>query len=340
MSVTGSGSTGVKVSVAMITYNHEQFIAQAIESVLRQQTDYAYELVIGEDCSTDGTRAIVAEYAQNYPEQICPLLHEHNLGLAGKNNLVAVLRACKGQYVAILEGDDYWIDPCKLQKQIDVLENDPNISGCFSNAIVVDDCDALICDDYFAYYQVKVKTEIRTEDIVPFGISPTNTILFRRKILTDPPDWFTRNMRHSGFDLLITLHGIYHCSNEKLGAYRIHPGGVWSSSPLADRFLSDLMYLKPMFHDEYMNRNYGGTIERAIYEEVKALCASGAQGENYLKIVKYLVQFALAYPRSAELSKLTLKAVLSGLLAPQWQKIVGRFQKASRVVRRVSGRIA
>ena len=105
-----------KVSVLMITYNHEPFIAEAIESVLMQQTAFDFELVIGEDCSTDNTRDVVNAYATKLPETIKPLLHARNLGML--RNFATVYHACQGQYIAILEGDDYWTDSCKLQKQV------------------------------------------------------------------------------------------------------------------------------------------------------------------------------------------------------------------------------
>ena len=130
MSATSPDPADVKVSVAMITYNHERFIAQAIESVLMQQTDFAVELVIGEDCSTDGTRAIVRDYGERYPERIRLLLPEHNLGMMP--NFVATLKACRGQYVASVEGDDYWTDPHKLQKQVDFLESASGVQSVLS----------------------------------------------------------------------------------------------------------------------------------------------------------------------------------------------------------------
>ena len=119
----------MKVSVAMITYNHEKFIAQAIDSVLMQQTDFEYELVIGEDCSTDRTRAMVVDYAGRYPDRIRPLLRERNLGM--NPNFVQTFQSCRGEYVALLEGDDYWTDPLKLQKQTDYLSSRPDCSLCF-----------------------------------------------------------------------------------------------------------------------------------------------------------------------------------------------------------------
>ena len=135
MNAASAGQADVKVSVHMITYNHERFIAQAIEGVLMQQTDFAVELVIGEDCSTDGTRAIVRRYGERYPERIRLLLQERNLG--ARANALATLNACRGQYIALCEGDDYWTDPTKLQKQVDFLESHPECSLCFHRVLVV-----------------------------------------------------------------------------------------------------------------------------------------------------------------------------------------------------------
>lgn len=108
------------VSIKMITYNHEPYIAQAIEGVLMQKTTFKFELVIGEDCSTDLTRKICEDYAKKYPEIIKLLPSEQNLGMI-KNGL-RTLQACEGKYIAFCEGDDYWTDPLKLQKQVDFLE--------------------------------------------------------------------------------------------------------------------------------------------------------------------------------------------------------------------------
>ena len=112
--------TSKKVSVFMITYNHEKYIAEAIDSVLMQKTDFDFDIVIGEDCSTDATRRIVLEYSRKYPDKIKLLLHNVNVGFI--SNLMYVLEACTGKYIAMCEGDDYWTDPFKLQKQVDFLE--------------------------------------------------------------------------------------------------------------------------------------------------------------------------------------------------------------------------
>src|SRR5580700_3234664 len=109
----------MKLSVAMITYNQERYIGQAIESVLAQRVNFDYEIVIGEDCSTDGTREIVRDFGRRYPNRIVPLVRDQNLG--GPKNLISTLASCRGQYVALLEGDDHWTSADKLQKQVDYL---------------------------------------------------------------------------------------------------------------------------------------------------------------------------------------------------------------------------
>ena len=111
------------VSIAMLAYNHEKYIVDAIESVLMQRTSYTYKIIIAEDFSTDNTRKIVLDYQKKYPKKIKLILQDKNVG-ANQNN-VDLLTNLEGIYIAALEGDDYWTDPLKLQKQIDFLENNP-----------------------------------------------------------------------------------------------------------------------------------------------------------------------------------------------------------------------
>ena len=119
----------MKVSVAMITFNHERFVAQAIEGALMQETKFDYEIIIGEDCSTDATRDILLDYRNRYPNRIKLVLQKTNVG--PKDNFADVMRQTNGQYVAFLDGDDYWISPHKLQLQSDVMDSHPEWSMCF-----------------------------------------------------------------------------------------------------------------------------------------------------------------------------------------------------------------
>ena len=125
----------VKVSVMVLAYNHEKYIRQALESIVMQQTNFEFEVIIGEDMSTDNTRVIIKEFQQRYPEIIKPIFRKKNLGAC--RNVVSTLRRCTGEYVAFFEYDDYWVDPLKLQKQVDYLECHPECSGVMTNVRVV-----------------------------------------------------------------------------------------------------------------------------------------------------------------------------------------------------------
>ena len=118
----------VSLSIVMITYNHEPYIRQAIEGVLMQETFFNIELVIGEDCSTDKTRSICEEYADKFPDKINLLPTEGNLGMMP--NFMRTLEARTGKYIALCEGDDYWTDSLKLQKQLDFLEENEECVVC------------------------------------------------------------------------------------------------------------------------------------------------------------------------------------------------------------------
>lgn len=118
------------VSVCMTTYNHEPYLAQAIEGVLAQQTSFEVELVLGEDCSTDQTAAICRDYVARYPDRIRLVTSECNVGW--RANYRRTIAACRGRYVAICDGDDWWCDRHKLQLQVDLLESDPDCGMCFT----------------------------------------------------------------------------------------------------------------------------------------------------------------------------------------------------------------
>jgi glycosyltransferase involved in cell wall biosynthesis len=144
----------VLVSVCLTTYNQEGYIRQALDSILIQQTDFAYEICVGEDDSTDRTRAICIEYVEKHPDRIRLFLRKKedkifiNSIMTGRFNGLETLCACRGKYIAMLEGDDYWTDPLKLQKQVELMESDPLISLAGHNSKVVEDDGVTVTGDY------------------------------------------------------------------------------------------------------------------------------------------------------------------------------------------------
>ena len=127
----------IMVSVYCITYNHKDFIRKCLDGIVMQKTDFKFEVVIYDDCSTDGTREIVLEYIEKYPDLFVPILPDENRaqkeGFHGIN--VDMCKKCQGKYIALCEGDDYWTDENKLQIQVDYMEKHPDFSGCFHKSL-------------------------------------------------------------------------------------------------------------------------------------------------------------------------------------------------------------
>ncbi|MBR5175310.1 MAG: glycosyltransferase [Bacteroidales bacterium] len=118
-------------SIVVITYNQEKSLPVTLDSLLAQKTSFPFEIVVGDDCSKDGTRTVLADYADRYPEIIRPIYNEHNLGILG--NYVSTLRQCRGKYISGCAGDDHWSDPEKLQLQVDIMEKDPEIGLVYTD---------------------------------------------------------------------------------------------------------------------------------------------------------------------------------------------------------------
>ncbi len=192
------------VHVFMVTYNHEKFIAQAIESVLMQKTTFKYKIIIGEDCSTDRTGEIVKQYTNDYPDKIASFINKKNLGI--KNNVSQVFKACTAKYIAMLEGDDYWTDPYKLQKQVDFLEENPEYTMCVHNAIVhFEDVENR---DYF-FNPADQKSIITTEDLIEKWSFATASMLFVASLQPNRDNDILSRI-HNGdlfLALMVSLHG-------------------------------------------------------------------------------------------------------------------------------------
>jgi glycosyltransferase involved in cell wall biosynthesis len=211
------------VSVLMITYNHERYLRQAIESVMAQKTTFAFELVIGEDCSTDGTFAIVSEFAGRYPDKIRAIRRERNLG--AHRNFIETLRGCRGRFVALLEGDDYWTVDDKLARQALVLQALPECAICFARARVVQEDGSQPPWDYPMWNRSRYTAGALMEE----NFVPTCTAVFRQGLLLEIPNWFYGvTFGDWALHLLLAQCGDLYFLRETMAVYRVHSMGIWS----------------------------------------------------------------------------------------------------------------
>lgn len=215
------------LSVWMITYNHEKYIRQSLENVIAQKTNFPFEVIIGEDCSTDGTRAIIREFEARYPDIIKPIYHDTNVG-AMRNAYEFCYPRLSGKYVACLEGDDYWVDNKKLQKQVDYLEANPDFAVCFHQVF-----------ELFYGIEFKATTlfssvagdtvEFTLEDLASQGnFMHSASVVFRNFLIPDFPSWFsTSPVGDYVLHMLNAKHGKIAFLPYPMSVYRRHDGGSW-----------------------------------------------------------------------------------------------------------------
>lgn len=241
----------------MITYNHEMYIAEAIEGVIMQKTNFSFELVIGEDCSTDNTRAICIEYQKKYPDIIRLRLPEKNQGMM--LNWINNIESGQGKYIALCDGDDYWTDPYKLQKQVDFMEENGDFALC-SHSVYT-----LMCEQLDENIEME-RDVLITEDIILKDWGLLTASIFFRKEAHKTPDWYyTVKNGDFALQLIVSLSGKIKFLPEYMAVYRQHLGGMSSTlKPLNQ--MAWMVYLLNKF-DEYTNQKY----KKAIKERIKRM---------------------------------------------------------------------
>ena len=271
------------VDVIIPVYNHEKYIAQSIEGILAQKTNFKYRLVIGEDKSTDNTRAIIEKYAGLHPDIIYPIYHKKNLGAV--ENGVFLISQIKAKYVAICEGDDYWIDPTKLQRQFDFMEANPEFSMCFTRAGVIDN-EGKEVNGMFPEIN---KEDFSIEDIIMAGavFIPTATIFFRN-ILPDPlPElYFNSVSADIVIHLLVCDKGKIKCLPGITAIYRDHPGGFTKSEKVVKEGFTKLFELF-IEANEYFSYRYDATIRQRLLQMSRVKLIHGSRDMKGIKKVKH-----------------------------------------------------
>jgi glycosyltransferase involved in cell wall biosynthesis len=262
------------VSVNCITYNHEAFITDAIESFLMQKTDFQYEILIHDDASTDGTADIIRKYEKQYPDLIKPICQTENQFSKGVEILYLNSRRAKGKYLALCEGDDYWVDPYKLQKQVDYMEAHPECSLCVHAAFMVlpnkKKLRSLIqpsqCDKLFTAEEVMMRDG---------GLFATNSMLYPARLEERPSFFQGAPVGDYPLTILLAMQGTVFYMNEFMSSYRLGVSGSWCtrmSSDLKGRITFQYKMIDMLNKiNEYSNFKYNKALNVSIERSKKQL---------------------------------------------------------------------
>lgn len=227
------------VSILMLAYNHEAFIAQAIDSILMQQVDFRFEIVVGEDHSTDNTRRILLQYKDQYPDIFKLLLHDQNIG--SMQNHIAVMAACSGTYVAMCEGDDYWTDPLKLQKQVNFLAANPGYSfTCHKTALLYHSTGEKSIHAKEHFKDDDAGREITLQNLFEPYIISTVSIVYRAAYTDMNVIKGLSHFKDLFLFAILLEKGNGFCMNECMAVYRIHENGIWSMQGKVKNLVSNV----------------------------------------------------------------------------------------------------
>ena len=272
------------VDVLMPVYNHEKYLAQAIEGILMQKTNYKFRLVVGEDCSKDSSREILRKYAEANPGVVVPVYHEKNLGATG--NGVFLNQMAEAKYVAVCEGDDYWTDPYKLQKQVDFMEANPDFSMCFARVNVIDQSGQSMPNAFAE----EIKDVSTIEDIIMAENTPVPvpTLLFRNVLPRPMPDFYMNTtIGDAAMFLLLTDKGKAKFMDEKMAVYRQHSGGFTKSEFFKNNEY-EICYRLYEEANVYFNYKYDDIFRRRLSEISRILLIYGSRNKNGMEKVKYV----------------------------------------------------
>ena len=265
-----------KLSILVPTFNHGKFITQMLDGALMQKTNFDYEIVIGDDASMDDNAIIIKEYSERFPDKIRAFLHPQNLGpqtpreLGGKNNVAFLFAQCKGEYIALCEGDDFWTNDLKLQKAFDFLENNKQYVLCHHQLdVIYQNASNIHSFNPESQRDTSSLEDLLRDDSWFLGTAST---VFRNVFKQGMPDWWWKTASGDlGIFIEAAKYGKIKYLSESMGCYRKHSGGMTNiHTPQNQFFLKNRM---EMFQDLdiYFEFRYHHILEKTIEKYQKQL---------------------------------------------------------------------
>ena len=310
----------IKVSVTILTYNQKEFIGKAIESALSQKTNFDVEILVGDDCSTDGAQETILAYQEKYPDKVKAVLHSKNLGQNGLFNTIETLKLAKGTYIAPMDGDDYWTDDQKLQRQVDFMEAHPDFSACFHNALITYE-DGTPSHELNAPDQKEVITaaDLVGEDEIWF--MATSAVMFKNGIM-HYPDWF---LKSSSGDIpryvILAKHGPIGYVPGVMSVYRKNRGGASFKDHYRDaRFLYNRIAMYEGI-DKELDYLHHSLLRLNIARYYRMLLDARQYQKSYFR----RAALALKYLKLGKPPREISKEIIRDYVLPKWMMNVYSF---------------
>lgn len=242
----------IKLSILLVTYNHEKYIKTAIESILMQKLNYAYEIVVADDCSSDNTLKIIEEYKSIYKDKFRILENEKNLGIT--KNYKRGFKACRGEYIAILEGDDYWVNNRKLQKQIEFLSKHKECSYVFNRFQVYDmSTNKKNSQPWFSWRSSEITN---VEELIKSNfIGNFSTCMYRNELIKKiDPSLYEMVVYDWMVNIVLGQDGLIGYLPRVMSVYRLNPSGTWSQKSHIDKIENTIENI--IIYDNFLNLKY------------------------------------------------------------------------------------
>lgn len=280
------------VSICCQTYNHKNYISKALDGFLMQKVNFEYEILLRDDASIDGTAAICEAYAGNYPDKIKLLAYKKNQYRKGVKPFLDNVKRAEGKYIAICEGDDYWIDPYKLQKQVDFLERNKSYSFCGHNVKIT----------YEEDWQYKRTRRFNNyidnatfEDILDNHFIPTLSLVYRNTCVKNLPFWLeSKNIISSDIPLTLMLasHGKLKYFKEEMGVKRVNGGGMTADKT---RLKKNMIFRYELYKNIniYTNYNYNNILYKKIGKQYLMLIMGYFKKMSFIDAFKITFDYAL-----------------------------------------------
>lgn len=297
------------VSIKCAVYNHEQYIRQCLEGFVMQKTNFRFEAIVHDDASTDSSAAIIREYAEKYPHIIKPIYETENQYSKRDGSLTRIMNAaCKGKYIAVCEGDDYWIDPLKLQKQFDFMEGHSDYMLCGTNGLILWN-DGINAPEYF--HRRFISSELTPENTIGKWPFPTASLFYRKELLNYLDDFKCKIYSGDIRLILVALaNGRIWSFGDVTTVYRRNndmnssTNRVKSKNDHGEFYFGQMIQLYSAYN-EYTNNRYVGITTEAMNRDKKRLKVINLR--NKIGIWAFIVHPVISY-------KYFFKVKVSGLI--------------------------